>query len=54
MCVRVTALQCHNEVHQSASPAAQRTHAQPHCERAQLDGLSAGFLPWITGQGGSI
>lgn len=46
-----TALQCHYEVHQSASPAAQCTHAQPHCERAQLDGLSPGILPWVTGQG---
>lgn len=49
-----TALQCHYEVHQSASPAAQCTHAQPHCERAQLDGLSPGILPWVTGQGSSI
>lgn len=45
-----TALQCHHEVHQPASPAAQCTHAQPHCERAQLDGLSPGILSWLTGQ----
>lgn len=46
----VTALQCHYEVHQSASLAAQRAHAQPHCECPQLDGLPARVLPWITGQ----
>lgn len=44
-----TALQCHHEVHQSASPPAQCTHAQPHCERAQLDGFSPGILPRLTG-----
>lgn len=46
----VTALQCHYEVHQSASLAAQRAHAQPHCECPQLDGLPARVLPWIAGQ----
>lgn len=45
----VIALQCHYEVHQSASSAAQCTHAQPHCERPELDGLSPGILPWLTG-----
>lgn len=50
-CLCITALQCHYEVHQSASLTAQCTHAQPHCERAQLDGLSPGVLPWLTGQG---
>lgn len=50
LCVCSTALQCHHEVHQSAPAAAQRAHAQPHGERAQLDGLSAGLLPRSAGQ----
>lgn len=50
VCARLIALQCHNEVHQPAAPAAQRAHAQPHGERAQLDGLPARLLPWATGQ----
>lgn len=50
MCVSITALQCHYEVHQSTSPSAQCTHAQPHSECAQLDGLAPGVLPWLTGQ----
>lgn len=45
-----TALQRHHEVHQSAAAAAQRAHAQPHCERAQLDGFPAGLLPRLAGQ----
>lgn len=53
-CLCATALQCHYEVHQSASPAAQCTHAQPHCERAQLDGLSPGILPWLAGRACSL
>lgn len=50
----VTALQCHYEVHQSATTVAQRPHAQPHCERAELDGLSPGFFSWLTGQGACL
>lgn len=46
----ITALQCHYEIHQSASPAAQRAHAQPYYERSQLDGLPARILPRTTGQ----
>lgn len=49
-----TALQCHYEVHQPASPAVKRTHAQPHRECSQLDGLSAGVLPRSAGQEASL
>lgn len=45
----VTALQCHYEVHQPASSAAQCAHAQPHRKCAQLDGFLARLLPWTTG-----
>lgn len=48
------ALQCHYEVHQPASSAAQRTHAQSHRECSQLDGLSAGVLPRSAGQESSL
>lgn len=48
--VCVIALQCHNEIYKPASSAAQRAHAQPHGERAQLDGLPAGLLSWTAGQ----
>lgn len=49
LCVCVTALQCHYEVHQPAASAAQRAHAQPHGKRAQLDGLATGLLSWTAG-----
>lgn len=49
-CARFTALQCHHEIHQSAATAAQRAHAQPHGQRAQLDGFPAGLLPRLAGQ----
>lgn len=49
-----TALQCHYEVHQPASSAAQRAHAQSHRECSQLDGLSPGLLPRPAGQERSL
>lgn len=45
-----TALQRYHEVHQPASAAAQRAHAQPHCERPQLDGLPTRLLPRPAGE----
>lgn len=48
-CLSAPALQRHHEVHQPAAAAAQRAHAQPHRERAQLDGLPPGVLPRLTG-----